>query len=91
MDTGNVGSTLEIDMEPETPTAAASANKNADGGVDLNIDISMLGSTSKDMLLAKALLGKNWQQALSPFAVPSDVSSKKLLSITDYKRRQGIA
>lgn len=89
--TGNVASILDDDMEPETPTAAAVAVKNADGGVDLNIDISVLGTTSKDMLLAKALLGNQWQQALSPFAVPSDVSSKKLLSITDYKRRQGIA
>lgn len=89
VDTMTVVSSLEDDIEPETPTATAT--ENADGGVDLNIDISILNKVPKEIILARRILGPRWQQSLSPFAVPKDLASKKLLTLTDYKRRQGIA
>eukprot|EP00884_Botryococcus_braunii_P003974 jgi/Botrbrau1/13578/Bobra.0307s0002.2 len=91
VETTTVVPNLEEDLEPETPNATATATENADGGLDLNIDISVLGIVPKDVLIGRKLLGRRWQLALSPLAVPTDLGSKKLLTLTDYKRRQGIA
>ena len=71
------------------PTAAA-VIKDGTGDVALDIDVSVL-SLPQAPPLAKKLLGKIWQTSLSALAVPADLATKKLLTMTDYKRRQGIA
>jgi hypothetical protein len=85
------GAEPEEDLEPDTPLAIATATENAAGGIDLDIDVSVLEPLPAEAILAKRLLGTRWQQALSPYAIPADLASKKLLTLTDYKRRQGIA
>jgi hypothetical protein len=51
----------------------------------------VLAEISTATIIAKRLLGPRWRQSLSPFAVPVDLETKKVLTLADYKRRQGIA
>ncbi|KAK9808089.1 hypothetical protein WJX73_004538 [Symbiochloris irregularis] len=75
--------------EPETPAAApATATYNAQGGWDLNIDLSRLKVPTTEQVLARKLLGPRWK--LRPNPAVGDVSGKIILTMADYKRRQGL-
>lgn len=61
------------------------------GGVDLNIDLSVLKLASERKSLASQLLGPYWQLSSCAHAKPPQLASRKTLTLADYKRRQGIA
>ena len=67
------------------------ANKSlADFHID--IDISLLDNNPhKIPLLARKLMGRQWLSTLSDVAVPVDIADRKMLTLMDYRRRQGIA
>ena len=79
-------------VEGDTGTDApiATARENEAGGIDLNIDLSVLEVAPKSSLLAKRLLGSHWGTA-QMFMQQQQLAGKKTLTLTDYKRRQGIA
>jgi hypothetical protein len=64
---------------------------HAQGGVDLNIDMSVLALAGERHSLARALLGPAWAPAQCAHAAPPDLAQRKMLTLADYKRRQGIA
>ena len=61
------------------------------GGLDLNIDMSVLALAGERASLARQLLGPHWRPAQCAHAQPPDAASRKMLTLADYKRRQGIA
>ncbi|KAK9809057.1 hypothetical protein WJX72_008658 [[Myrmecia] bisecta] len=70
---------------------AATATRNDAGEIDLDIDLSVLDAVPRASMLAKQLLGPRWQLSATRFSTVVDLSKKKTLTLTDYKRRQGIA
>ena len=75
-----------LNEEAEAPTATATENEA--GGIDLNVDLSTLQKAPKAALIRRRLLGPSWADGLP---LRSDFSGRKILTLTDYKRRQGIA
>ena len=76
---------METEAEAEAPTATAVENEA--GGIDLNIDLSVLHESPAAALLTNRLLGPRWIERLKNGA---SIAGKKVLSLSDYKRRQGI-
>ncbi len=78
------------DAEPDTPaTAAASAVENAaTGELELNIDLSLLGLAGRRHALPGRLLGRGWRPGARPAYA---AAGRRVLTLADYKRRQGIA
>ena len=77
----------DVDMETETEAPTATAVENEAGGIDLNIDLSALHEFPAAALLTNRLLGPRWIDRLKNGA---SIAGKKVLSLSDYKRRQGI-
>ena len=77
----------DVDMETETEAPTATAVENAAGGIDLNIDLSALHESPAAALLTNRLLGPRWIERLKN---GTSIAGKKVLSLSDYKRRQGI-
>jgi hypothetical protein len=73
------------DLDTDAPTATAT--ENAAGGIDLNIDLSALQKAPEAALLSNRLLGPHWAARLP---TRQDFAGRKTLTLTDYKRRQGI-
>lgn len=70
---------------------AAAVRTNADGDViHLEIDISVLDAIPEDAIKARKLLGPQYGFVPSEHAVPADLNIKKLLTLSEYKRRQAI-
>ena len=67
--------------------ATATATENAAGGIDLNIDLSILEGNPQTALLTNRLLGPHWASRLP---TRQDFAGRRVLTLTDYKRRQGI-
>lgn len=82
-------STAAEQPEPETPSTAkaGTATANEHGGWDLNIDLSRLVIPTHDQILQRKLLGPNYRP---PKKDAVDLSSKRVLSLTDWKRKNGI-
>jgi len=76
--------------EPDTPaTAAASAVENAaTGELELNIDLSLLGLAGRRHALPGRLLGRGWRPGAGPAYA---AAGRRVLTLADYKRRQGNA
>ena len=74
----------DVDAEGE---AIATATENDAGGIDLNIDLSVLEGNPATALLTNRLLGPHWATRLP---TRRDFAGRKTLTLTDYKRRQGI-
>ncbi len=71
---------------------AAAVRTNADGDViNLEIDISVLDSIPEGAIKARKLLGPQYGFVPSRDAVPADLDMKKLLTLSEYKRRQAIS
>ncbi len=67
---------------------AAAVRTNADGDViNLEIDISVLDSIPEGAIKARKLLGPQYGFVPSRDAVPADLNMKKLLTLSEYKRR----
>ncbi|DBA90382.1 hypothetical protein WJX77_011707 [Trebouxia sp. C0004] len=67
---------------------AAAVRTNADGDViNLEIDISVLDSIPEGAITARKLLGPQYGFVPSRHAVPADLNMKKLLTLSEYKRR----
>ena len=60
------------------------------GLVALDIDLSVLSLPRAPPLVAK-LLGSDWRASLSVHAIPPDISRRRILSLAEYKKSQGIA
>lgn len=73
------------DLDGDVPTATATENDA--GGIDLNIDLSVLQGGPGTALLTNRLLGPHWASRLP---TRHDFAGRKILTLTDYKRRQGI-
>lgn len=76
---------LDTDM---AATATATATENAAGGIDLNIDLDVLQGNPRTALLTNRLLGPHWASRLP---TRRDFAGRKVLTLTEYKQRQGIA
>lgn len=61
------------------------------GDLDVNIDLSVLKLATHRKSLASQLLGPNWQITSCAHAKPPNLVARKMLTLADYKRRQGIA
>ena len=62
------------------------------GGMDLNIDMSVLALASDRQSLARQLLGPAWEPGRCAHQRgPPELAQRKVLTLADYKRRQGIA
>ena len=61
------------------------------GDLDVNIDLSVLKLATHRKSLASQLLGPNWQISSCAHAKPPNLVARKMLTLADYKRRQGIA
>ena len=73
------------ELEADAPTATATENDA--GGIDLNIDLTILQGGPGTALLTNRLLGPHWASRLP---TRHDFAGRKTLTLTDYKRRQGI-
>lgn len=61
------------------------------GDLDVNIDLSVLKLASHRKSMASQLLGPNWQiSSCAHSKQPPDLAARKMLTLADYKRRQGI-
>lgn len=69
---------------------AAAVRTNADGDViNLEIDISVLDAIPEGAIKARKLLGPQYGFTPSRNAIPADLDMKKLLTLSEYKRRRG--
>lgn len=68
-------------------TATATATENAAGGIDLDINLDVLQGNPRTALLTNRLLGPHWASRLP---TREDFKGMKVLTLTEYKRRQGI-
>ena len=73
---------LDADM---AATATATATENAEGGIDLNIDLDILQGNIRTALLTNRLLGPHWACRLPTRRA---FAGKKVLTLTEYKRRK---
>jgi hypothetical protein len=74
--------------DPQRPGATATLDEIS-GAVDLDLDLGLLQLPPEPRLVRK-LLGRRWRDSGSSFMVPADVAASKVLTLTDYRRRQGI-
>lgn len=82
------GQATQAPTEAEARTATATENEA--GGIDLTIDLSILPQSPQALsqaLIRNRLLGPNWATSLP---TRSDFVGRKILTLTDYKRRHGI-
>lgn len=68
-------------------------NKAQDSLADfhIDVDVSLVSEAQRTSRHVRSLLGRVWTTALSDAAVPPDLEQKRMLTLMDYKRRQGIA
>lgn len=69
---------------------AAAVRTNADGDViNLEIDVSVLDAIPEEAIKARKLLGPQYAFTPSRTALPADLAMKKMLTLSEYKRRTG--
>ena len=69
---------------------AAAVRTNADGDVvNLEIDVSVLDAIPEGAIRARKLLGPQYGFTPSRSAVPADLDMKKMLTLSEYRRKTG--